>query len=132
MDTSKLRQKIVAGLSRREKTVHVMLEVRGLVKGGFYRTRLKCGKKGCKCGRGELHEAWMFYRSEKGKTIIRAMSPREVSVYKRDTDNYKRYRRGRAELVKLSKEELRLVDLLEKALGKERRKIEQKLLRRRR
>lgn len=132
MDASRLRQKIVAGLLRREKVIHVMLDVRGLVKGGFYKTRLKCGKKGCKCERGELHEAWMFYRSERGKTIIRAVSPGEVSVYKQHTDNYKRYRRGRAELVKLSKEELRLIDLLEKALGKEKRKIELKLLRKRR
>lgn len=132
MDVSDCRQQIRSTLAREDRIVRALLGVRSLIKGGFYKTRIKCGKKGCKCEEGELHAVWMFYCSEKGKTKIRTMSQHDVYAYNQYADNYKKYRQGRAELVKLYKEQLRLIDSLEKGLRKEKRNIEQKLLRKRR
>lgn len=35
--------------------------------GGLYRQWVKCGKKNCKCARGERHEAYYFFTREFGK-----------------------------------------------------------------
>jgi hypothetical protein len=35
--------------------------------GGLYRQWVRCGKKNCKCARGEKHEAYYFFTREAGK-----------------------------------------------------------------
>jgi uncharacterized protein YjiS (DUF1127 family) len=129
MDISKDRQRLRGLFYSQMRLLQTFLGTRGLVKGGIYKTKLKCGKKGCRCERGELHEVWMFYRSEEGRTKIRTLSKEAVTEYGQYTRSYQRYRQARAELVRLHKEQLRLIDLLEEGLRKENRKIEQKLFR---
>lgn len=129
MDISKERQRLRDLFYGQIRLLKTFVGVRGLVKGGIYKTRLKCGKKGCRCERGELHEVWMFYRSKEGKTKIRTLSKKAVAEYGQYTRSYQRYRQARAELVRLHKEQLRIIDLIEEGLRKENRKIEQKLFR---
>lgn len=128
MDISKYRQELRNLFIRQMKMLWIFLETRAIIKGGIYKTRLKCGKKGCRCEKGKLHEVWMFYRSEEGKTKIRTMNEEYVSVYGQYIRNYQRYRQTRAELVKIHKEQIRLINLIEDGLNEENRNIEQKFL----
>lgn len=128
MDISRCRQELKRLLATQEKEVDVILGIRGLIKGGIYKTKTKCGKKGCRCEGGkELHEVWKLYRSKDGKTETRSIKEEDVYEYERYTRDYQRYRQARAELVKLQREQIRLIDLIEEGLRKEKRKIEQKL-----
>ena len=129
MDISRGRQRLRGLFYSQMRLLQTFLGTRVLVKGGIYKTKLKCGKKGCKCERGELHEVWMFYRSEEGKTKIRTLSKEDVTEYGKYTRSYQKYRQARAGLVRLQKEQLRIIDLIEEGLRKENRKVEQKLFR---
>jgi len=129
MDISRDRQRLRGLFYSQMRLMQIFLGTRGLVKGGIYKTRLKCGKKGCRCERGELHEVWMFYRSEEGKTKIRTLSREDVTEYGKYTRSYQRYRQARAELVRLQKEQIGLIDQIEEGLRKENWRIEQKLFR---
>lgn len=128
MDISKDRQQLAQLLQNQKELMQGILGARMLIKGGIYKTNLRCGKKGCKCGRGELHEVWMFYRSEGGKTKIRTLSKENAMEYERYTMGYQKYRRARAELVKIQKKQIRLIDHIEEGLRMNNRKIEKKLL----
>jgi hypothetical protein len=132
MDISKYRQELRVLFDDERELIETFLVIRGLVKGGIYKTKLKCGKKGCKCERGELHEVWMHYRSEGGKTKTRTIRKEEVQEYERYTRNYQRYRQSRAELIKLHKKQIRLIDLIEEGLRKENSGIEKKLFKKKR
>ena len=37
--------------------------------GGIYRQLVRCGKKGCKCARGEMHEAYYFMSRCYGRQV---------------------------------------------------------------
>ena len=127
MDISRCRQELKDLLAKQEKEVDAILGVRGLIKGGIYKTKTKCGKKGCRCAKGELHTIWVLYRSENGKTETRSIKEEDVYEYGHYTDDYQKYRQARAALVKLHRKQLMLVDLIEEGLRKEKRGIEQKL-----
>lgn len=120
MDISKYRQRLRGLFAKQMKLVDVFLGTRVLMKGGIYRSKSKCGKKGCKCEKeGELHEVWKFYWSEEGRTKIRSISKEEIFRYGKLTRNYRRFRWARAELVKLHREQIRLIDQIEKGLRKD-------------
>jgi len=126
MNISKCRQELSQMFKEQRGLLKVFLSRMPLVKGGIYKTKLKCGKDGCRCIReGELHTVWMFYRSERGKTVIRTIRENDVFRYEKFTLEYRRFRQARARLVKIHKEELKLIDILEKGLRK--KKIEDKI-----
>lgn len=129
MDISRSRQELRRLFIRQMELQWIFLRIRALVKGGIYKTRLKCGKPGCRCEKGKKHGVWMFYRSEGGKTRIRTLSEKDVHDYGHYTRDYQRYRRARAELVKLQREQLRLIDLLEDGLRRGKRNVERILFR---
>jgi len=123
MDLSKYRLRFRRLVGEQMKLMSVFLGQRILVKGGVYQTKTKCGNKRCKCEReSKLHLVWRLYSSHKGKTQIRTLKKRDVLKYKKLTQNYQRFRRARAHLVKIHKEQIRLLNLLEKGLRKEVRK----------
>lgn len=119
MDISKYRQKLNQIFNEQMRLSKVFLSRMPLIKGGIYKTKLKCGKEGCRCIReGKLHVVWMFYCSERGKTVIRTISEDDAFRYEKFTLGYRRFRQARASLVKLHKEELKIIDTLERGLRK--------------
>ena len=116
MDAAKYRKKLKALLSEETKLAHVFLDHKPLSKGGIFKGRTKCGNKNCKCEReGELHEVWRYYRCEDGRGNNRTIKKGELIRLEKGTDNYKRFRKARARLVKIHHESLRIIDILEKA-----------------
>ena len=117
MDVSRCRQRLQGLFAEQRRLLEVLLGVRGIVRGGIYLTKSKCGKAVCKCEKeGKLHEVWKYYWSEGGKTRIRSISEADRINYLRYTKEYQKYRRVRAELVKTQQEQIKLIGLLEKGL----------------
>ncbi len=40
-----------------------------ITNGGLYSQRVRCGKKNCKCARGETHSAYYFFTRRNGKLV---------------------------------------------------------------
>lgn len=130
MDLSRLRQTL-CGLGREEeKLFRVFLGMQEMIRGGIYRTKTRCGKKGCRCERGELHDIWVLYRSREGKTETRSLKKEDVFKYGEYTRNYQLYRQARGELVKLQRRQIKVIDMMEKELRSAKQDTEKKLFQR--
>ena len=71
-----------------------------LVKGTLYERRRRCGRQGCRCGRGQLHVSRAFSYSEGGQTRHLSLRGIDSTRLERSVDGYRRFRTARAELVK--------------------------------
>lgn len=117
MDTdkaSRLRQEL--GQTRR-RIVRLLREVmrrEPMVRGIVYKLRRKCGKAGCRCRQGALHESWVFTWQEDGRKRLRPVPPGARAQWSALTERYRRARKARAQLVKLFAEALRVMDALER------------------
>lgn len=40
-----------------------------ITNGGLYLQRVRCGKRNCKCSRGEMHPAYYFFTRRNGKFV---------------------------------------------------------------
>lgn len=119
MDLSWYRLKLRRLCSEEMKFVPIFLRRKPLLRGGIYKTKTKCGKKGCRCQReGKLHIVWRFYSSDKGKTKIKTLKRGDILTYQKFTQNYRRFRQARARLVKIHREKIRLINLIENGLSK--------------
>lgn len=117
MDLSKCRLRLRELINEEVRLLNIFIDRRPLIKGTVYLMKTKCGKKGCKCERvGQLHTAWRFSRSQEGKTQAEYLSKKDVLRYKRLTQNYRRFRRARARLVKIHQEQIKLLNFLEEGL----------------
>ena len=114
MDVSQLRKQLQQ--SRREigELLRVLKQRRPLIRGNVYNLRRKCGKAGCRCQDGHLHETWVLSVPEKGRKRMRTIPKGKRTQWREMTERYRRFRRARAQLVKLFAEVLKLVDQLER------------------
>jgi len=116
-DPAALRQLI--GRTERQRTQHLeeLLSTRQrLVRGSFVVLGKKCGKAGCACTRGALHPTRYLSASEQGRTRMVYVSAEEAAAVKTAAERYQRFRRARAQLVKLSTRTVALADRLQQAL----------------
>lgn len=115
---SRLRQALKTLLADYQQQLEVLLPLRQLVKGSVYDLQTRCGKPSCHCAskEGPLHSSAVISWSEHGKTRLRTLPPNERSQLRRLTENYRRFRKARAALVKLHRRMLDHIDRLEKAL----------------
>jgi len=98
--------------------VHGLLRYRELVKGSVYQIQTRCGNSSCHCAkpRGARHAATVLSWSEAGKTRIRSIPQADRARLRGLTENYRRLRQGRANLVKLHQQILDAIDRLEPVL----------------
>jgi hypothetical protein len=98
--------------------VHELLRFRELVKGSVYQIQTRCGNPPCHCAqpRGVRHTATVLSWSEAGKTRIRSVPQADRTHLRGLTENYRRLRQGRANLVKLHQQILDAIDRLEQVL----------------
>jgi hypothetical protein len=120
MTLSKARLRLRNFVNEQAKLMIIFMARKPLLRGGIYQASSKCGKPNCVCVReGKLHIAWRFYWTEDGKTLNRVLSKSEVDYYQKLTRNYRRFRKARARLVKIHKEMIELINILEKGMTKE-------------
>lgn len=94
-----------------------------MIKGTLYPLRRKCAKAYCRCARGPLHETMVLSASVSGKTRLWTIPAERIEEIRRMTEQYRRFRQARAELVKLyahqSSQMLRMIDAIERIRKKE-------------
>ena len=81
-----------------------------MVQGSFYLLRRKCGKPNCRCAGGQLHISWVITRSEQGQDRIYSVPKDQRARLRLLTQEYRRFQRARAVLVKRHGRLLQLVD----------------------
>ena len=114
MNASQLRKRLQERQKEAEGLLRVLKQRRPLVRGNVYKLRRKCGKDGCRCQDGHLHESWVLSVPEKGRKRMRAVPKVKRAQWQNMTERYRRFRRTRARLVKLFAEIVKLVDELER------------------
>lgn len=85
------------------------------LRGSLYRNRRKCGRKGCRCGEGALHECWALSVKVDGKTQMITLPDEHVP---RIQEAMKRYEEATTDLERRVLESL---DELRSQLGRKRR-----------
>lgn len=116
-DPAALRQLIARTEQAREHQLRVLFSTRQrMVRGSFVVLGKKCGKAGCACTRGALHPTRYLSASEQGRTRMVYVSAAQAATVKAGAERYQRFRRARAELVKLSTRTVALADRLQQAL----------------
>jgi len=116
-DPAALRQLI--GLTERQRRgqLQVLLSTRQrLARGSFVVLGKKCGKAGCACARGALHATRYLSASEQGRTRMVYVNAEQAATVKTAAERYQRFRRARAQLVKLSTRTVALADRLQQVL----------------
>ena len=109
---SQLRHRIRQTEHARQHQVDRLLGAKQMVVGSFVTLGRKCGKPSCRCASGELHYSKFLSRSEEGRTrLVYVRSADEVEVAQQ-ADQYRRYRKARAELMKLAAQTAELADEL--------------------
>lgn len=114
MNASQLRKRLQERQNEAGDLLRVLKQRRPLVRGNVYKLRRKCGKEGCHCQDGHLHESWVLSVSERGRKRMRAVPKGKRAEWQTMTERYRRFRRARARLVKLFAEIIKLVDELER------------------
>jgi hypothetical protein len=115
MDASLLRRQLSEAGRLFDLQLRTLLQRDLFVRGSVYRLRRKCGKAGCRCTRGTLHESWVLLARGQGVRRMRAVPKGAVGRWKAWAQGYRRFRLARRELARQYQEIWRLVDQLEDA-----------------
>ena len=119
MNISTIRKKI-RDLSlerfRFEMQLVQSLSRKKLLYGSVVKKYKSCNKKGCKCTKGSLHGPFYYltYKQE-GKTKMVFIKKHMWEAAIKLNDNYRAFRKLRADITKINKEILALFDEIEKA-----------------
>jgi len=110
---SRLRQDLHRVRRQIVRLIREAMRREPVVRGVVYKLRRKCGKAGCRCNEGDLHECWVFTWMDSGVKRLRPV-PQGVRLrWSALTERYRRARKARARLVKRFAEALRTIDALE-------------------
>jgi hypothetical protein len=115
MEAARIRQQLREAGRQFVRQLSALSERGEFVRGGVYRLRRKCGKAGCRCARGELHESWVLLTREQGVQRMRAVPKGKLAKWRAWAERYRRFRLARRELGRQYREVLRLAGLLEAA-----------------
>lgn len=112
---SRIRQRIARLVRQRQAAERKLLGRPELLKGTLLEVKRTCGKAGCKCTRGEKHTCYQLSASVEGKRHTWNVPRRYLAKVKRLTENYRRFRRARADWVRINEQMLKLINELEAA-----------------
>jgi len=116
-DASKLRLLLRRTEEMRARVVDLLVdERRPLIRGTFGTRGRVCGKPGCRCAQGELHESKYLSAAVSGRTRQVHVPARDELHVSEGVARYQRWNEHRKELARLSKEVLSVVDGLLHAL----------------
>jgi hypothetical protein len=116
-DPSRLRQLLGHAIARWGDLIRSLQSERGpMVRGVFMEVGRRCGKPTCRCAQGELHPTAMVSAKIGGRTHNAYVPVAERETLRQETLAYRRLRRARAEIAKLTRQTLQLIDALQEAL----------------
>ena len=107
---SSLRQPLWRSYRALQLCLRQLQRSEAMVQGSFYLLRRKCGKPNCRCAQGQLHASWVITRSEQGQDRIYSVPKNQRGRLRLLTQEYRRYQRARAVLVKRHWKILQLAD----------------------
>ena len=118
MDLPEIRKKIKdLGKARFKIEMELIGEFsrKKMLKGSVVKKYKACGKGGCKCTKGELHGPFYYltYKQEKKTKMVFLRQKIWESAIKLN-DNYRTFRIKRAEISKINREILKLIDIIER------------------
>ena len=118
MDISKVRKRIRdLGLERFKAEMEMLKNYsrKKMLYGSVIKKYKACGKGGCKCTRGALHGPFYYLTyKEEGKTKMIFVKKNLWEVAIKLNNNYRKWRKLRADISKIGKEILTLLDEIEK------------------
>jgi hypothetical protein len=117
-DESRLRQGILTVEGERDRQLEFVLAERGpLIRGSLLKRRRVCGHSGCRClAKGQLHVSAYLSVTVAGKTHPIHVPAADERQVKAASGRYRRFRRARKLLVRLTAKQLELVDRLGNAM----------------
>ncbi len=115
-------KKIQQKEKKRQQLMSELLDLKQMVWGSFCQIHVKCGKKHCRCQKGELHPHRRMSWREKGRGFSRAVPKEDFEWIEKMTENYRTFRNLRKEIAKLEKEIKELLNDYEKELVNQTRK----------
>lgn len=115
--SSRLRQRIAELNRRKNELFQRLLSERGPLIRGTYGTRGRvCGKTGCRCTRGELHESQYLSASDRGKVRQVHVPAKDEVMVAEGVVRYRRFWQLRRRLAELGTVELELAERLGQSL----------------
>jgi len=120
-DISKIKQSINSITRRRSMLLNKTLRTKPFIAAQVYEHYKKCGRKGCKCQRGELHGPFLWiYQHKKGLPIISTTVDGAKRREAKDlAASYKTLLKDRKQLREMDQEIQELLNKLELTLEKE-------------
>jgi hypothetical protein len=110
---SRLRQSLVRLADEIRQLIEPFFSDKAVIKGSVYELRRRCGKPGCRCGRGYLHSRMVVSASEKGRTKLRVIGRGLLVEVRIKVRRYQELRRARARLSQVYKKMLQIMDEME-------------------
>lgn len=111
---SKLRQELSILLKQRYRHLKVIFNNVALVKGGIYIINRKCGKPSCKCAATSYrHPSYYLYKSVNAKNFTIYIKSGDVGKLRKLTNNYIKFRKARAGLIKIEKNMAEIINKIE-------------------
>jgi hypothetical protein len=116
VDIPSLRKRIGELYRQGGRLLSQMLRPAVLLRGSVYELRTRCGKPSCCCRRQEeRHRRWVLSESREGRTRLRVVPPSKTESWRRWAQNYREFRRRRADFVQLTQRILQDLDAIERA-----------------
>lgn len=114
---SRARQRARRKAEAVNKAVQKLVEYnREITAGKVTHLEVKCGKKSCRCTRGEKHPAHFLYVARGGPLKRIWIPKKDLASLEPRSERYRHFREDRAKLNKRFKELLSHIDKLEAAL----------------
>ena len=111
--TSRLRLRLHQAAEKHQQQIdHLVGELGPLVRGTFGVRARVCGVAGCRCARGELHESKYLSASDGGRTRQVHVPAADEMEVQEGVERYRRFRKTKADLAEIAKEELKLAEQL--------------------
>ena len=110
--TSRRHQQLWQAYAALARTLRTLQRAPPMVPGSLYLLRRKCGKPNCRCAQGQLHACWVLTRSESGQSRLYVVAKDQRGRLRPWTQEYRRWQRARARLVKQSAAILAMIDAL--------------------
>lgn len=118
-DPSRLRQRLKILAEEIPALAQIALDRSPLWRGLVHDAGRKCGKPNCHCVDGTLHVSTVLADRSGEKQRNFSLAGRDLPLFTRLTEDYRKVRKARARLVKITAEMLRLFDQLEEIRRKE-------------
>lgn len=109
-DLSSLRTQLRTVSQQLHDLLESFLGREPLLPGSLYTLRRRCGKPTCHCAHGELHASTVLSYRGQGRPQNITFSAAQLPDVRQLTDDYRRFRQARSQLLRLQRQLLTLID----------------------